>query len=585
MPTTADDGQAVETEASSWRYQDGDIIVDEGLSAMEADESGQILEDYNAQMGSSAREEEPEPEVQPSEPAETAGTEEQGAQVEEQIQPEAAVETPPEAMAEEPADGAEADVVSVPAEEPAVQTEDGQTVEEPAAGEEVLTADAAEAPAEVQAPAEEQAADPDLTANSATALDRYWTWSDGKYKRGPGYLKGIDVSVWQGGIDWKKVKAAGVDFAILRCGWGPNKTAKDDSKFDDNVKGCVANGIPYGVYLYSYANTLSEASDEADHALRLLKANNCRIQYPVYYDLEDSQVKKAGSATITKMAVLFCSKLKSAGYPAGVYANLNWWNNKLSGFSGYDRWVAQWDTKCTYAKPYSIWQCTSSTHVSGISGRVDANLLMVTKSAMEQYMRTGIMSGVNVTYSLVTIDGKTYGLGSNGELVKNRFQKIGSYIYGFDQNGVMLKSGKRWLGCVAYTLDGQGRAYINKSKTKKKAPYYAKAGSGKKGTLKKGKKFYVLRTSGKWSQMANGYWVKTKLIKKIAVYPSIKPNIAVKYKAKVKKKSTSRSGPSNGYIKKKTFKKNKTVTVIGTYGGWSKLSSGQWLPSSRLKKK
>ena len=102
--------------------------------------------------------------------------------------------------------------------------------------------------------------------------------------------------------------------------------------------------------------------------------------------------------------------------------------------------------------------------------------------------------------------------------------------------------------------------------------------------MKKGKSFYVLRTSGKWSQMANGYWVKTSLTKKTAVYPEIKPNVTVKYKAKLKKKTASRSGPSNSYIKTKTFKKNKTVTVVGTYGGWSKISSGQWLPSSNLKK-
>ena len=85
--------------------------------------------------------------------------------------------------------------------------------------------------------------------------------------------------------------------------------------------------------------------------------------------------------------------------------------------------------------------------------------------------------------------------------------------------------------------------------------------------------------------MANGYWIKTSKIKKTAIYPEFSPNVSVRYKAKLKKKTVSRSGPSNGYIKKKTFKKNKTVTVVGTYGSWSKISSGQWLPSSRLKRK
>ena len=102
--------------------------------------------------------------------------------------------------------------------------------------------------------------------------------------------------------------------------------------------------------------------------------------------------------------------------------------------------------------------------------------------------------------------------------------------------------------------------------------------------MKKGKSFYVLRTSGKWSQMANGYWIKTILTNKTAVYPEIKPSVTVRYKAKLKKKTRSRSGPSTNYLKKKVFKKNKTVTVVGTYGGWSKISSGQWLPSSKLRK-
>ena len=84
--------------------------------------------------------------------------------------------------------------------------------------------------------------------------------------------------------------------------------------------------------------------------------------------------------------------------------------------------------------------------------------------------------------------------------------------------------------------------------------------------------------------MANGYWVKTSLTKKTSVYPTITPSTKTKYKAKLKKKTVSRSGPSNGYIKCKTFKKNRKVTVIGTYGSWSKISSGQWLPSSRLKR-
>ena len=580
-PISADDGQDVETQASSWRYEDGDIIIDEGLDFEDADTpeklaaaenaDQELLEDYGAQMGSSMRE---EPAVEPTEEQ----AEEPAVIPEEEPAEEPGISDPAAEQTENPAAASE--------EEAAEQT-DGEAAEEPVQVQEPAevqvetAAEAPEAEAPVEVPAVEAPAseEPEVSAKSATALDKCWSWSSGKYVRGPGYLKGIDVSYWQHNINWKKVKASGVDFAILRCGYGANTSSKDDSTFAANVAGCKKYGIPYGVYLYSYANTVSAASDEADHALRLLRANKCNLQYPVYYDLEDKKVAKASNATIVKMANKFCSKLQSNGYPAGVYANLSWWQNKLSGLNNYDRWVAQWANKCTYGREYSIWQCTSSASVSGISGRVDANLLMCPRSKMDSYMKYG-----RISYYFTTINGKRYLVNAQGSPVTNRFFWFGGYTYAFDQNGVMQTNRKFWIGNAAYILDSQGRAYINKSKTKKKAKYYAKPGSVKKGKLKKGKSFYVIRTSGKWSQMANGYWIKTKYIKKTAIYPEIKPAVTVNYKAKVKKKTRSRSGPSNNYVKKKKFKKNKTVTVIGTYGGWSKVSTGQWLPSSRLKK-
>ena len=565
-PISATDGQEVEMEASSWRYQDGEIIEEESVSALEADDP-LLMEDYNAQMGSSAEEEATVAEAESAEATDAKATDPA-------VDPEPAAEpeTEPALTGEDP----QAEAASAEAGEPII-------AEEPAEAPEAAAPEAAPAePVQAEESAEAPAAEPEVAAMSATALDRYWSWNSGQTKRGLGYLKGIDVSYWQGNIDWAKVKNAGVDFAIIRCGYGSNTTSRDDSKFAANVRGCVQNGIPYGVYLYSYANTVSEANSEANHALRLLKANNCKLQYPIYYDLEDTQVSKASNATIVAMANVFCSKLSSNGYASGVYANLNWWNNKLSAFNGYDKWVAQWASKCTYGKNYSIWQCSSEASVSGISGRVDANLLMCTRATMDYFMNIKYIPPV--TYSLKNIDGKLYAIGSNGDVVKNRFFKIGSYTYAFGPDGAMVAGQSYWIGNAGYILDSQGRAYINKSKTKRKAPYYAKAGSGKKGTLKKGRSFYVLRTSGKWSQMANGYWIKTSLTKKTVVYPNISPSVKVSYKAKLKKKTVSRSGPSNGYIKCKTFKKNRKVTVIGTYGSWSKISSGQWLPSSRLKR-
>ena len=573
-PSDASDGQDVEMQASSWRYQDGDIIIDEDLGECISDEDvdPEMLEDYNAQMGSSIQEEQSgAADVKAADPVAEQTEGPAAAAPEETAEaPEADAAVTAEGTA--PAEAAEPAGEAAPAEmaAPAEAQAPAEAAETPEAADGTLTAKAEEPAAEAA-----ETAEPEMTAKSATAKDRYWRWSDGSL-RGPGYLKGIDVSYWQHNIDWAKVKKAGVDFAILRCGFGTSS----DSTFARNVAGCVKNGIPYGVYLYSYANTDAKATKEADNAIKILKDNNCRPGLPVYYDMEDEVVGKASDSRIVSMANIFCSKLRSSGYPAGVYASLSWWNGKLAGFNGYDKWVAQWASRCDYAKDYSIWQCSSKATVSGISGNVDANLLMWPKSRMDEYMKYG-----GISYSFANIDGQIYLVSSLGDYVKNRFFKYGAYTYGFDVNGVMQKNRKLWIGNAAYILDGQGRAYINKSKTKKKTPYYANPGSGKKGKLKKGKSFYVLRTSGKWSQMANGYWIKTSKIKKTAIYPEFSPNVSVGYKAKLKKKTVSRSGPSNGYIKKKTFKKNKTVTVVGTYGSWSKISSGQWLPSSRLKRK
>ena len=126
---------------------------------------------------------------------------------------------------------------------------------------------------------------------------------------------GIDVSEWQGNIDWEKVKADGIDFAILRCGFGMDQTNQDDSKFLRNAKECERLGIPYGVYLYSYATNTSRAASEADHVLRLLKGRS--LSYPVYFDMEDNSTLPY-KASFGKIAETFCNKISAAGYPVGV---------------------------------------------------------------------------------------------------------------------------------------------------------------------------------------------------------------------------------------------------------------------------
>ena len=175
-----------------------------------------------------------------------------------------------------------------------------------------------------------------VIAPKARAKASFVPWSevDGKFINSNGEViegavrKGIDVSEWQGNIDWEKVKASGIDFAIIRCGYGMNDVDQDDSKWARNVRECERLDIPYGVYIYSYADSDAKAKSEAQHVIRLLKGHS--PDYPVYYDLEDKIVKACGKTAIVRRAQIFCNMIEEAGYEAGIYANLDWWNNILN---------------------------------------------------------------------------------------------------------------------------------------------------------------------------------------------------------------------------------------------------------------
>lgn len=196
-----------------------------------------------------------------------------------------------------------------------------------------------------------------------------------------GAKKGIDVSEHNRQIDWNQVKASGIEFAIIRCGYGQNYTSQDDERWSYNVSECERLGIPYGVYLYSYAKTPNAASSEADHVLRLLSGH--KPTYPVYYDMEDKSTVGVGNDMLAQIASVFCSKISGAGYTVGIYANKYWFDtyltNSVFSNSNWSRWVAQYPyvnngaISCSYTGKYDVWQFTSTGVVSGIGNNVDLN--------------------------------------------------------------------------------------------------------------------------------------------------------------------------------------------------------------------
>ena len=190
--------------------------------------------------------------------------------------------------------------------------------------------------------------------------------------------KGIDVSSHQGSINWDAVKASGVEFAILRCGYGNDLNYQDDAYFIQNAKACEKIGLPYGVYLYSYAITVNDAKSEASHVLRLLKG--LKPAYPIYYDLEDAQATgKCSNDRILQIAKTFVDILETAGYWTGIYANKDWNVNRLTDkwYNSKARWIAQYNDECTYDGEYGMWQYSSTGKVNGIKGNVDMNYAYV----------------------------------------------------------------------------------------------------------------------------------------------------------------------------------------------------------------
>ena len=188
-------------------------------------------------------------------------------------------------------------------------------------------------------------------------------------------LKGIDVSEHQGAINWSQAKASGVQFTMIRGGYGRNNV---DKYFHANAKGATAAGIPIGMYWFSYAYTVDMARNEAKYAVALAKQYN--VTWPIAFDLEYDTVSYAAKngVTITKsmatqMAKAFCEEIKAAGYNTMNYTNPDYLNRYFDQSQlPYDVWLAQYASQPSISD-MSIWQYSSSGSVPGISGRCDMN--------------------------------------------------------------------------------------------------------------------------------------------------------------------------------------------------------------------
>ena len=248
---------------------------------------------------------------------------------------------------------------------------------------------------------------------------------------------GIDVSVWQGNIDWDKVKG-NIDFAILRCGIGKYSSQKD-RYFERNYAECKRLGIPVGIYHYSYAKNVDEARKEANVVLSWLKGKE--IQLPVYYDIEDPSQIGLGKEINTNMCFAFCEVIEKAGLWAGVYANKSWFTSLLDGDKLGKRftcWLAQYHTEPTYKGKFDIWQNTSSARLPGITANtVDTNYMY--RDLIAEIGNKTSTTEVKVEETKEVVQAQPV---QNNELNYKKFVSTNNIVYANAQDANNKKNGK-----------------------------------------------------------------------------------------------------------------------------------------------
>lgn len=187
--------------------------------------------------------------------------------------------------------------------------------------------------------------------------------------------RGIDLSKHNGKVDFQKVKADGIDFVILRAGFGKT-IAQKDKMFEEYYAGAKKAGLGVGAYWFTYATNPATATVEARVCAEAIKGK--QFEFPIYYDLEDdpnskSYPLKTGIQNCSEMVSAFCSELENKNYWAGFYASRSVIQTLITPevAKRYAVWVAEWGTKCKYAGDYGLWQYSETGRINGISGNVD----------------------------------------------------------------------------------------------------------------------------------------------------------------------------------------------------------------------
>lgn len=354
---------------------------------------------------------------------------------------------------------------------------------------------------------------------------------------------GIDVSQWQGTVDWSKVKAAGISFVFIRSSYTSISkfTMYTDPKFKTNLNGALAAGLKVGIYHYSGATSATEAKKEANYVLNLLKPYKSSITLPVMFDYETTQrsddriynnYKKTSKATRDKYVTTFCNAAIAAGYSSGLYSNPGWINVffNSSKFSSYTNWIAHWTTKTSYTGSYDFWQYAGDNaiigKVNGVKGNVDCNFWYTNTKIAGAITANGAFTGdttpkaeaasTALTTPYVTTSSVNYRMAPGTSGTKAGTLSKGTVIdlvYGYHKT----VSGEKW-----YKFNYNGHAYyihedyvdrevLQNHTAAKDLSYHASASTSAtaKGTFSNGSKVQVVQGG---SQTADGaQWHKVKV--------------------------------------------------------------------------
>ncbi|MDO4788866.1 MAG: GH25 family lysozyme [Johnsonella sp.] len=315
------------------------------------------------------------------------------------------------------------------------------------------------------------------------------------------YARGIDVSHWQGRIDWKEVAQDDIQFAMIGTGY----PRKPDPTFHYNAREASAAGIALGIYIYSYADTVAEAEAEADYVLHLIK--DYPVSYPVAYDIEDERAHgKLSRAKLTEIVLAFTRKIENAGYHPMLYASDSWLSSKFdqSRLEGLDIWVARYHKRHRYHNP-AIWQATNQGRVRGIRGFVDIDFQYKDFSAIIPRDTSRNIAGKTYHY-------KDYALYATGDMPQEPGEAEAADAEKSESASLTAKENKSGPGKEPHNesgwiKEGEDWYYLDAGKERHKgwllhdsAWYYLdENGKMQTGWIEQNNRWYYLDQSGKMS--------------------------------------------------------------------------------------